>query len=282
MVIYHLGAVQVNFFPIDLPNSDLSIDNKGFFSKARNGIVPINSGDSLVARVSDTIAQQLGVDIVCGLYSAGEALPTEMTLTEQWNVSRTAVREGLSTLIAKGLIIPRTKAGTIVTPRSRWHLLDPQVLFWMRLAGPDESFIRSLFELRLTIEPQAAGLAARRRTDHDLIQLQKAFDIMSDDRRTEETARRAEIQFHRTIIQAANNLVLLPLAASIEAAVVWANSYKSKRNISVRTSLKEHSMLLDAIHRQDDAQARWLTEVLIRPAIELTSAWATPPHFPGM
>ena len=216
------------------------------------------------------------MDIVCGLYAVGEALPTEMALTAQWNVSRTAVREGLAILIDKGLVEPRQKVGTLVLPRSRWHLLDPLVLFWMRLAAPDESFVRSLFELRLTIEPQAAGFAARRRTDPDLIRLQKAFDVMSDDSRTEEMARRAEIQFHRTIIQATKNPVLLPLVDSIEAAVVWANVRKTKRNISIRASLNEHSMLLDAIYRQDDAQARWLTETLIRSAIEATSAGATP------
>lgn len=266
----------MNFLPIDPPEIDLRLDYQGVFSPIRNGIAPTNGSSAPVLRLSDTIAQQLGMDIVCGLYAVGEALPTEMTLTAQWNVSRTAVREGLTILIDKGLVEPRRKAGTLVTPRSRWHLLDPLVLFWMRLAEPDESFIRSLFELRLTIEPQAAGFAARRRSDQDLIRLQKAFDIMSDDRRTEEAARRAEIQFHRTIMQAANNPLLLPLADSIEAAVVWTNSYKTKRNISIRASLNEHSMILDAVHHQDDARARWLMEALIRSAIEPTSAWSTP------
>jgi DNA-binding FadR family transcriptional regulator len=269
-------VTQVNFLPIDPPEIDLCLDYKGTFSKVRDGIAPTSGSNSPTFRLSDTIARQLGMDIVCGLYATGDALPTELTLAAQWNVSRTAVREGLCILVDKGLVETRTKAGTLVTPRSRWHLLDPLVLFWMRLADPDESFIRSLFELRLTIEPQAAGFAARRRTDQDLIRLQKAFDIMSDDRRTEEMARRAEIQFHRTIIQAANNPVLLPLADSIEAAVVWANSHKTKHNISIRASLDEHGMILDAVHRQDDARARWLMEVLIRSAIEPTSAWSTP------
>jgi len=266
----------VNFLPIDPPEIDLRLDYKGVFSTPRNGIAPTNGRSSPTFRLSDTIAQQLGMDIVCGLYAVGEALPTEMVLTEQWNVSRTAVREGLSILIEKGLVEPRQKVGTLVMPRSRWHLLDPLVLFWMRLAAPDEGFIRSLFELRLTIEPQTAGFAARRRTDQDLIRLQKTFDIMSDDSRTEETVRRAEIQFHRTIIQAANNPVLLPLADSIEAAVAWANSYKAKRNIPVRASLEAHSMILDAVHHQDDARARWLTEALIRSVMELTAPPSTP------
>ena len=266
----------MNFLPVDPPELDLCLDYKGTFFHFRDGIAPTNSRNTPTFRLSDTIARQLGMDIVCGLYAVGDALPTEMTLAAQWNVSRTAVREGLSILIGKGLVEPRQRVGTLVTPRSRWHLLDPLVLFWMRLADPDESFIRSLFELRLTIEPQAAGFAARRRTDQDLIQLQKAFNIMSDDRRTEEMARRAEIQFHRTIIQAANNPVLLPLVDSIEAAVFWANSHKTKQNISVRASLNEHRMILDAVHRQDDAHARWLTEALIRSAIEPTSAWSSP------
>ncbi len=266
----------MNFLLTDPPEIDLRLDYKGDFFEFCNGIAPTNSSNSPTSRLSDTIARQLGMDIVCGVYAVGEALPTEMALTVQWNVSRTAVREGLAILIDKGLVEPRQKVGTRVTPRARWHLLDPLVLFWMRLATPDESFIRSLFELRLTIEPQAAGFAARRRTDQDLIRLQKAFNIMSDDRRTEEMARRAEIQFHRTIIQAANNPLLLPLMDSIEAAVVWANSDKTKRNISVRASLNEHRMILDAVHRQDDAHARWLTEALIRSAIEPTSAWSSP------
>ena len=268
----------MNFLPIDPPEIDLRLDYKGVFLKTRNGIAPKNSAVVASSRLSDTIARQLGMDIVCGLYAPGEALPTEMALTAQWNVSRTAVREGLAILIEKGLVEPRQKVGTLVMPRSRWRLLDPLVLFWMRLAAPDEGFIRSLFELRLTIEPQAAGFAARRRTDQDLIRLQKAFDVMSDDGRSEDMARRAEIQFHRTIIQAAGNPVLLPLVDSIEAAVVWANADKMKRNISIRASLNGHGMLLDAVYRQDDAQARWVTEALIRSAIGPSSAWSTPPE----
>ncbi len=266
----------MNFLPINPLEIDLCLDYKGKFLNTPDGNAPTNGVSLPSPKLSDSIARQLGMDIVCGLYAVGQALPTEMTLSAQWNVSRTAVREGLSILIDKGLVEPRKKAGTLVMPRSHWHLLDPLVLFWIRLATPDEGFIRSLFELRLTIEPQAAGFAARRRTDQDLIRLQKAFDIMSDDRRTEEVARRAEIQFHRTIIQAAQNQVLLPLAESIEAAIVWANAHKTKSKISVRASLNEHSLILDAIHRQDDTQARWSTEALIRSAIEPTSAWSRP------
>lgn len=271
----------MTFLPRDPPGQAIPIENKGGFLPLQYGIAPTERGTSPSSRLSDSIAQQLGVDIVCGLYAVGEALPTELTLASHWNVSRTAVREGLAILMCKGLIEARKKAGTLVTERSRWHLLDPLVLFWMRLADPNETFIRSLFELRLIIEPQAAGLAARRRTDHDLARLQKAFDIMSDGRQTEETARRAEIRFHRTIIEAADNPILLPLADSVEAAVVWTNSYKTRRNVSVRASVPDHQLILDAIRRKDDAEARWLTETLIRSTIEPSSAPLIAPETAG-
>jgi DNA-binding FadR family transcriptional regulator len=222
-----------------------------------------------LARLSDLISQQLGVDIVRGLYAADDALPTEVTLSQQWNVSRTAVREGIRVVASKGMIETRTKAGTIVTERSRWHLLDPAVLSWMRLAEPDEAFIRSLLELRLIIEPQAAALAAKRRTAEDLSRLRKVLDIMASADRTEEAARQADIQFHRAILNAARNPALMPLADSIEAAITWSNTYKIRCGISIRESVADHERILDAIERQEDAEARWLTETLARSAINL-------------
>ncbi len=216
-----------------------------------------------LARLSDAISQQLGIDIVRGLYAIGEAIPTETTLARQWNVSRTAVREGIRILASKGLIETRTRAGTTVRPRSQWHLLDPTVLTWMRQAEPDGTFMHALIELRLIIEPPAAALAAKRRTTEDLAQLGSFLDIMRDPNRTEEAARRADIQFHRVIMSAAGNHALIPLAASIEAAVTASNTCRGGRNM-VRHFVPEHQCILDALKRQDDAEARWRMEALIR------------------
>jgi DNA-binding FadR family transcriptional regulator len=241
----------------------------------KNGTGHTRTRSATVARLSDIISERLGVDIVCGLYAVGEALPTEVTLSKHWNVSRTAVREGLCALASKGLVETRTKAGTLVTERSRWRLLDPQLLSWMRLAEPNEAFVRSLLELRLIIEPQAAALAAKRRTSEDLAELSKALEIISDTGRTEESARRAEIQFHGVIINAARNQTLLPLMASIEAAVSWSNTYKARRGISVRDSLIDHQRIFEAVLRKDDAEARWSTEMFIRSAMDISSTSAT-------
>jgi DNA-binding FadR family transcriptional regulator len=77
-------------------------------------------------------------------------------------------------------------------------------------------------------------------------------------------------------LNAARNPALMPLADSIEAAITWLNTYKIRHRISIRESVADHERILDAIRRQDDAEARWLTETLARSAINLG---ATRPPF---
>ncbi len=87
-----------------------------------------------------------------------------MDATVDFGVSRTAYREAVRMLIAKGLVESRPHLGTHVTDRRRWQILDPDVLRWAFHSGPSLSFIQELFELRGILEPHAAELAARRRT----------------------------------------------------------------------------------------------------------------------
>lgn len=233
-------------------------------------------------RLSNLISQQLGVDIVRGLYAPGEALPTEMTLAKHWNISRSAVREGMCVLSSKGLVETRTKAGTIVTDRARWNLLDPLILSWMRLSDPDEPFMRALLELRYIIEPQAAALAAKRRSDEDVDALQRFLEIIQSQGRTEEAARRADLQFHTTILKAAKNQTFVPLIDPIEASIGWSQTYRAALNVDVRSSASSYVRIVESIARQDDAEARWQMEMLIRSLMTIVGtqrqAAANAPH----
>eukprot|EP01035_Chromulina_nebulosa_P037515 gene37515-50643_t len=119
-------------------------------------------------RIHGTIAHDIGVEIVSGVRKPGDVFGGEIEASEALGVSRTAYREAIRILAAKGLIESRPKAGTRVTQRSRWNLLDPDVLGWAFEGEPDTDFILDLFELRSVIEPAAAAFAARRRSDDDL------------------------------------------------------------------------------------------------------------------
>ena len=107
-------------------------------------------------RIHGSIAHELGVAIVTGGYSPGDVLPGEVEFSEQLKVSRSAYREAVRILAAKGLVESRPKAGTRVSDRARWNLLDPDVLAWTFEGEPGEGHIRDLFELRRIVEPAAS------------------------------------------------------------------------------------------------------------------------------
>src|SRR3546814_6993652 len=88
-------------------------------------------------------------------------LPPRSTLTDTLFPYREAVR----ILAAKGLVESRPKTGTRVSPQAKWHLLDPDVLSWIFEFEPGDDLLASLFELRKIVEPEAAALAAQRRTE---------------------------------------------------------------------------------------------------------------------
>jgi len=115
--------------------------------------------------------------------------------TESLGVSRAAYREAVQTLIAKGLVESRPKAGTRVLPRDRWNLLDPDVLAWAFAREPDQRLIDSLFELRGIIEPASAALAAERRSREDLQQMKSGLALMRRHTLATEEGRQGDRQF---------------------------------------------------------------------------------------
>ena len=110
-------------------------------------------------RIHGTIARKIGIEIVGGIRRPGDILDGEIEASEELGISRTAYREAIRILAAKGLVESRPKAGTRITSRNRWNLLDPDILAWTFEGEPDTQFIVDLFELREVIEPAAAAIA---------------------------------------------------------------------------------------------------------------------------
>lgn len=78
--------------------------------------------------LSYVLAEKLAQRILKGEYEPGTILPGEIELGEQFGVSRTAVREAVKTLTAKGMVLPRPRIGTRVMPQSNWNFLDQELL----------------------------------------------------------------------------------------------------------------------------------------------------------
>jgi DNA-binding FadR family transcriptional regulator len=227
-------------------------------------------------RLHGAVAHKLGMAIVSGRYAPGDTLSGEVAFAEELDVSRSAYREAVQVLTAKGLVESRPKAGTRVLPRNRWNLLDPDVLAWFFAGEPDVEFVRNLFELRAIVEPAAARLAAERRTKDDLKAMKEALAAMRRHTLATEAGRAADRDFHNAILLATRNDALMVLTASIGAAVNWTTQYKQRSRALPRNPIPDHAKVYDAIAAGDGGAAADAMQVLVELALDDTrSAMST-------
>ena len=223
-------------------------------------------------RLHGAIAHKLGVAILSGEYGPGDTLSGEVAFSEALDVSRSAYREAVQVLTAKGLVESRPKAGTRILPRARWNLLDPDVLAWAFAGEPDRAFVRSLFELRAVVEPAAARFAAERRDKADLKAMRDALAGMRRHTLTTEAGRTADRDFHDAILRATRNDAMIALSASIGAAVNWTTQFKQRARALPRNPIPDHARVYDAIAASDLDAAAAAMRLLIDLALEDTSS----------
>lgn len=196
----------------------------------------------------------IGERVVGGLYPPGTVLDP-VALEAELEVSHTVVRESLRVLTAKGMVAARPRHGTVVRPRHEWSLLDPDLLRWQAAAhDADSGFLLRLAEMRGIIEPAGARLAALRRTADDLGELSAAVRAMSDAGQDAEAAIEADLRFHRALLMAAHNELMLPMEAVIEAGL-RARDQLVHRGASVADPVPTHRQVVDAVRSRDPAAA---------------------------
>ncbi len=219
-------------------------------------------------RIHQAIATKLGTAILAGSYLPGDSLDGEIEQSLAMGVSRTPYREAIRILVSKGLLESRPKAGTHVTPRHRWNLLDPDILAWMFMGQPDKHFIRDLFELRGILEPAAAAFAAERRSEAHLDTMRDGLSGMKEHGLASQAGQEADRQFHRAILEASANEALASLSSSVGAAVQWTTHFKQRASKSPRDPLPEHVAVFTAIADADAEAARSAMSNLLHLAFE--------------
>jgi DNA-binding FadR family transcriptional regulator len=200
------------------------------------------------------VVNELGRRVVSGGYAAGALLPNEDQLCQELQVSRTALREAVKVLAAKGLLEPRPRIGTRVRPRDLWNLLDPDILAWRCATGADAEFLRHLTELREIIEPAAASLAANSRTPEQLAAIAAALQDMHDAPSIAQWIS-ADLAFHTAILRATNNPLLMPLAAIIGSALESLLGVTARSADDFKRALPDHQKVFDAIENGDAQNA---------------------------
>ncbi len=241
----------------------------------RNVIIQSLSRPSMLNadRLFGQVAERLGVAIISGVYAAGDLLPNEDQLKGEISVSRTAYREAVKILTAKGLVEARPRSGTRVAPRSAWNLIDPDVLVWHLAADPNEDFIRDLFELRRLVEPSAARLAAVRRDEADLARIDAALAGMLAEMPYSEANIRADVRFHEAIFAASHNRTLDCLANVVISTIQWSMLLQTGKGArDFEAALNDHRRVRNAIAAKDPEMAESVMTTLVLDALRDTLA----------
>jgi DNA-binding FadR family transcriptional regulator len=209
------------------------------------------------------VAAAIGRRIVLGEYQPGQTLPTEPRIQAEFGVSRTAVREAIRLLSAKGLTVSRPKVGTRIRPAAEWNMLDPDVLRWQTGDEPDEAFVNALFEMREIMEPAAASRAAERATAEEIERLAAAHEGIRSEPRGSEAQIAADLAFHMTLLEAAHNPMLRSVGALIESALQISFSL-GWRTVMGDDAILQHQAVYEAVRDRQPEDAFLAMRRLLR------------------
>ncbi|EWH09811.1 GntR family transcriptional regulator [Catenovulum agarivorans DS-2] len=224
--------------------------------------------------LSQRMVAELGRAIVCGEYTSETGLPSEADLCEQFGVSRTAVREAVKMLSAKGLITSRQRQGISVLPKSSWNLLDSEVLSWSLKGEVSLQVIREYLQMRKGIEPQAAALAAQTADVHAIAKIEQAVGKMriaaeSGDPKAE---LEADIEFHISVLLATKNRFYIHMKEFTSTALRASIQFTSPVKADPIAVVEEHEKIYQAIKSGNSERARNIMYMLIDEAISFVEA----------
>lgn len=211
-------------------------------------IQPIVRREHLPTRIAADFAQR----IRGGSLQPGDKLPTEQVLSRTLGVSRTVVREAIAQLRSEGLVETRQGVGAFVAQ-------SPGQIRLQSGGDMDRHQFTDLYQLRVPLEIEAAGIAAENRGDDDLRAIDEALDRMSSQDEWETEGVTADLDFHRRIAQATGNEYFVQfigvIADRVAHVIVAGRSHMQAHAIFAHT-IAEHTAIRDAIRDRDPKAAR--------------------------
>ena len=209
------------------------------------------------------IVNELGLAVVQGKYTEDNPFPIEAELCEQFNVSRSVLREAVKMLTSKGLLRARPRQGTWVQPEEHWNLLDPDVMRWMLARNFSLHLLSDFVEIRRAIEPEAAAMAARRATPDQLAAIRLALSRMEVAERGQDDPLASDIAFHVAILKASGNRFFARMRDMVESALIISFRISNRLKGGLRADVEEHRDILTAIEQKNPDAAHQASLVLI-------------------
>lgn len=209
---------------------------------------PISTG-----RIYEKIVEQIEESVRAGNLKAGDRLPSERELGEQFGVSRTAIREAVKALTQKGLVEVYPGRGTFITNGSSKavrHSLGVMMQF------DSEESTRNLVEIREILEPEIAAMAASNASRMDLKTMQQAVIVMEGALDDADTFVEADLEFHLALADATQNNLISILINSIIDILREQRKRISLVDGGLKRGQYHHKRILGAVERNDPDAAR--------------------------
>lgn len=245
---------------------------------------PAALGRVPVPKASDVLADQLRSRILDGTLERGEMLPNERALAEQSGLSRTVVREALRILEIEGLVTtrPGRNGGTFV------RMPDAQMVarfLDMFIRGRRVRF-EDILEVRESLEPICAELAAARRTPDDLEKLSGVTErCRAAAVRDVSEFLRENVAWHLAVAESSHNELFAAFMIAISEAILAATDIEDFDSPEVRAqALAAHDAVLGAIRDGDPGRAERAMRRHVhayREEAAASAAFDTIPLMPG-
>ena len=205
--------------------------------------------------LSDQVAHQLAAEVASGRFAPAAKLPTQAALAEQFQGSRTVVREAVSRLQSQGLVEARQGSGVYVCATVPLASLR----FDARHAASREAVIQ-MVELRRALESEVAALAAQRRKATDLKLIKQAVAALDRAVKDGGDGVAQDVQLHRCIAAAARNPFLIStldyLSQYLHGATQVTRANEARRADFSAQVRAEHQAIVVAIEASDANRAR--------------------------
>lgn len=210
-----------------------------------------------VSGPQSAVLKGIGIAIISGEFPGGSVLPSKDVLMRRFGVSNTPLREALQSLASKGLIAAKTRVGTWVRDATDWNMFDPDILAWRLEVGIDHAFLGKLFEVRQTLEPAAAAIAATRRTEAQVADLRTIIAAMERGKASKEDFTDADVALHLMVLAASGNPFMHSIGALIRTALAasFTSSAPTDDPARARLAVEQHAEIVQAIAARDSQKA---------------------------
>jgi DNA-binding FadR family transcriptional regulator len=206
--------------------------------------------------LAQTLSEAITAEIQGGAMKPGDKLPSETLIMAKHGVSRTVVREAISHLQANKLVQTRHGIGTFVLEPAASLNLGATTVMTIR-------DVLAVLELRISLETEAAWLAASRRTQEQVDELRLVLQAMQHHQgeRSPEAVE-ADVRFHQLIAQATGNRYFAEILSDLGNAIIPRSRLNTVRLANLEPVsfndrvAREHDDIFHAIERQDSEAAR--------------------------